>query len=147
MPLLLYVHVLLAIAAFGTNLTYRPILRAGERDPEHLRFAIQLVRRLDRVIANPSYVLLAVTGVALAIVEGISFERGWLALAIGLYVVVAVLGIAVYAPATRRQVTALEEFGASDVRYRGAASRSSAIGLVVTLIVLVIVFLMVVKPF
>ncbi len=61
LPLLKFVHVLAAITALGSNVTYVVWLRTS--DPGHVAYAIRAVRRLDRTLANPAYGVLLVTGV------------------------------------------------------------------------------------
>lgn len=73
-------------------------------------------------------------------------QQGWLATAILLYIVVAILGAVVFAPAIRRQVAKAER-DAGAATYRAAAKRSNLLGLMTTAVVLVIVVLMVTKPF
>ncbi|MER3418572.1 MAG: hypothetical protein C4343_05655, partial [Chloroflexota bacterium] len=88
------VHVLSAIVAVGANVTYGFWLRLAGRDRERLLFAIQGVRWLDRRLANPMYGVVFVTGVLMVLAGAYSFETGWIAASIVLYVLVAVLGIA-----------------------------------------------------
>jgi hypothetical protein len=63
-----------------------------------------------------------------------------------LYVLAALLGITLYAPAVRRQIRLLESEGFDSPGYQASARRSVLLGVLVTLDVFVIVFLMVVKP-
>jgi uncharacterized membrane protein len=142
--LLKLVHVLSAIVAVGSNLTYAAWLRTS--DAEHVVFAIHGVRRLDRRLANPAYGLLLVTGVLMVVTGGFSFTQHWIELAIALYALTATLGITLFAPAIRRQL-AEAEADPTSAAYRAAARRTSALGLLTTGVVAVIVFLMVVKPF
>ena len=145
--LLKVVHVLAAIVAVGANLTYAFWLqRAGTDDRERLVWTIGSIRRLDNLIATPAYVVVLLTGLGMVISGAFSFSTGWIQVAIGLYVLVVILSIALYAPALRRQLTEAEA-NPSSAAYRAAASRSNLLGILVTLIVLVIVVLMVTKPF
>jgi len=145
--LLKVVHVLAAIVAVGANLTYAFWLRrAGTDDRERLVWTIESIRRLDNLIATPAYVVVLLTGLGMVVSGAFSFSTGWIQVAIGLYVLVVILSITLYAPALRRQLTAAEA-DPSSAAYRAAASRSNILGILVTLIVLVIVVLMVTKPF
>lgn len=140
------VHVLAAIVAVGANVTYGFWLRLAGRDRERLLFAIEGVRWLDRRIANPMYGVVLVTGVLMVLAGAYSFETGWIAAAIVLYVLVAILGIAVFAPAIRRQLAEAERDPTSSA-YAEAAARTTRLGLATTAIVFVIVVLMIAKPF
>jgi uncharacterized membrane protein len=140
------VHVMAAITAVGANVTYAFWLRLAGSDRTRLLFAIEGVRRLDRLVANPAYILLLLTGVAMVLTGAYRFEDGWLAAAIALYVLTAVIGITLFAPAIRRQQAEAERDPGSPA-YAAAAGRSNLLGLLTVLIVLVIVVLMVAKPF
>jgi uncharacterized membrane protein len=145
--LLKVVHVLAAIVAVGANLTYAFWLRrAGRADRERLVWTIESIRRLDNLIATPAYVVVLLTGLGMVFSGAFSFSTGWIQVAIGLYVLVVIVSIALYVPALRRQLTAAEA-DPSSAAYRAAASRSNILGIAVTAIVLVIVVLMVTKPF
>ena len=144
--LLKLVHVLAAITAVGSNLTYAFWLRQAGRDRTRLVWTIETIHRLEMRVANPAYAVLFVTGVLMVAGGVYSFETGWIATAIVLYVAVAILGITLYAPAIRRQLAAAETDPTS-AAYEAAERRSTLLGVVTVAIVLVIVFLMVVKPF
>jgi uncharacterized membrane protein len=145
-PLLKLVHVLAAIVAVGANVTYAVWLRRAGRDRERLLFVIGTVRLIDRRVANPGYLVLLATGILMVAGGLYSFETGWIVAAIALYVLTALLGIMAFAPAIRRQLAEAETDPGSDA-YAAAASRSSALGVLTTAIVIAIVALMVLKPF
>jgi uncharacterized membrane protein len=139
------IHILAVISAVGANATYQFWYARAGRDRDRLVWVIESVRVLDRRIANPSYIVALLAGVATVVTGGFSFESLWIAASIGLYILVAVIGIALYAPATRRQ-QALAAADPTTPEYDAAARRSRMLGGVATGIVLVIVVLMVVKP-
>jgi uncharacterized membrane protein len=144
--ILLVVHILAAITALGANLTYAVWFRAAGTDQARLIFAIQTVRLLESRFANPAYIVVLLTGIGMVLTGAFSFTTGWILAAIGLYVAVAVIGITVFAPAMRRQLAEAERDPASDA-YRRAAGRTTALGLLTIALVVVIVVLMVTKPF
>jgi uncharacterized membrane protein len=145
MPILLLIHVLAAIVAVGANLTYAIWFRAAGTDPDRVVFVIRTVRTIDNRIANPGYIVLLITGVLMVLGGAFSFTTGWILAAIGLYIATAVIGIALFGPAIRRQLAEAEKDVTSEA-YRAAASRSTTLGIVTTVLVLVIVVLMVTKP-
>ncbi|HET9522221.1 MAG TPA: DUF2269 family protein [Candidatus Limnocylindrales bacterium] len=140
------VHVLSAITAVGANVTYAFWLRRGGTDRERLLYSIDGVRRMDRLIANPAYIVLLVTGVLMVLTGAYSFETGWIAAAIVLYIATAIVGITLFAPALRRQQAEAERDPTSPA-YAAAANRSNLLGILTVVIVIVIVYLMVAKPF
>lgn len=144
--LLKLIHVLAAIVAVGSNVTYAFWLGRAGRDRERLLFALQGVRALDRRIANPAYIVLGITGPAMVLAGAFSFTSGWILASLVLYVGVALLGIGVFAPAIRRQVAEAERDPSSPA-YERAARRTVMLGWLTTGVALAIVFLMVTKPF
>jgi uncharacterized membrane protein len=140
------IHVLAAITAVGANLTYTYWMRYAGQDRDRLVWTMKGIRRLDNFIATPAYVVLLITGVLMVIGGVFSFQTGWIIAALALYVVVVVIGIALYAPGLKRQI-AEAEVDPTSPAYAAAARRTNLFGLITTAIVLVIVVLMVTKPF
>jgi uncharacterized membrane protein len=143
--LLKLVHIGAAIVAVGANVTYAFWLALAGQDRVRLVFAINGIRRLDSRVANPAYIVLALTGVPLVIVGGYSFITPWIWVSIVLYVATAFIGIVLYAPALRVQLVAAEEDPTSR-EYAVAARRSNTLGIFTVVVVSVIVGLMVLKP-
>ncbi len=143
---LLFLHILSAIAAVGTNLTYRLLLAQPKKRPEMLVYSLQSIRVLDRRLANPAYSLLLLTGLVMAFTIPLPLTTPWLMSGIILYVLIAVLGITVVAPVFRRQLQLAESEGISGKGYQAAARVSNSLGISVTVLAVLIVFLMVTKP-
>jgi uncharacterized membrane protein len=139
------IHVLSAIVAVGANLTYAFWLRRAGLDRDRLVFAIGGIRGLDRRVANPAYILLLLTGLGMVATGVFSFGALWLDVALLLYIGVAVLGIAVFAPAVRRQLDEAQADPTS-AAYAAAARRTTVLGWLTTGVAVVIVILMVSKP-
>jgi uncharacterized membrane protein len=140
------IHILAAIVALGANVTYAYWLRRAGTDQSRLIDAIEGVRGLDNRLATPAYIVVLITGIGMVLTGAYSFETGWIAAAIGLYIVTAVLGIVAFAPSIRRQLAEARRDPTSP-EYAAAARRSNLLGLVTIGVVVVIVYLMVVKPF
>ena len=140
------VHVALAIVAVGFNLSYGVWIVRSTRDPAHLGFVMRTIRWIDARIANPAYGVLLVTGLLMAYMAPYPLTTFWIAAALVLYATIALVGILVIAPNFREQLRALEADGPASAAFRRAAARGRAFGLVVSLAVLFIVFLMVTKP-
>ena len=145
--LLRFAHVFLAIVAIGANLTYALWLRIGERDPEHLAYTNRGIRAIDRRVANPAYALLLVTGLAMVLFSGVPLAQVWLAVALALYVAAALVGYFVFGPVVRRELAALERGGVSDPEYLRFRAQARRLGILTTTVVLIILALMVTKPF
>lgn len=148
---LLVLHVLGAIVALGFSLSYGLWVRRGEADGPHGRaFALRTVSWIDRRITTPAFIAQLVTGLLLVSVTDWSvLRRPWLELSLGIYVLLTVLAITVYAPAFRRQretAEAIAEGTDDESAYAAAAATATKWGITVTALTLVIVVLMVWKP-
>lgn len=143
--LLKFAHVMAAIVAVGANVTYSFWITRAGRDSDRLVWTLQGIRRLDRLIANPAYVVLLITGVLMIMGGHFSFRTSWIEASLALYVAAVVIGIVFYAPAIRRQIAEAERDPTSQA-YAAAARRSNVLGIVTTIVVVVIVALMVIKP-
>jgi uncharacterized membrane protein len=148
MPYLLlkWIHVLLAIVAIGANITYGVWLAQGRRNPQHLAFALRGVKILDDRIANPSYIMLLITGVALTFIGGLPLTTPWILMGLVLYVVLVLVGLFGYTPTLRRQVQLAEADQIDSPEYAALAQRGTVLGIVLAVLVVAITFFMVVKP-
>jgi uncharacterized membrane protein len=140
------VHVLSAIVAVGTNLTYFVWLAAMKgRAPTQQVFALDTIKKLDARLANPAYGVLPLTGVIMVLIaDGLGFTTFWIALAIGLYILVGVMAGAFFAPSLRRQADLAGEAGSA--AYEAAAQRTRMTGVLTMLPIAGILYLMVLKP-
>lgn len=142
-----FVHVLLAIVAVGFNASYGIWLARAANAPQATQsHVLRTIKFLDDRIANPAYGLLLVTGLFMVFNTGIPVSTPWIALAIGLWLVLVFVGLGVYTPTLRDQIRVLESEGPASAEYHRLAARGRTVGIVLGIIVIVIVFLMVVKP-
>jgi uncharacterized membrane protein len=138
-------HIGAVIVAVGANVTYSFWRRQAGTDRDRIAQTLDGIRRLDRRVANPAYLVALLAGLGMVAIGPYPLSEPWILAAIVLYVLVALLGITLYAPAVRRQrAAALSD--PTSAGYHAAARRSDALGLVALAIVALIVFLMVVKP-
>ncbi len=144
--LLKVIHVILAIVAVGANMTYGVWISRAAREPRHLAFALRGVKVLDDRIANPAYVLLFLTGLAMLHFGKLSWTTPWLMVSLFFYACVVILGLLGYTPALRRQIVVLESAGPDSPEYRALAARAMRLGILLAIFVLIIVVLMVTKP-
>jgi uncharacterized membrane protein len=144
--LLKYVHVLLAITAFGTNITYAVWTAIAGNDPARMSFALRGIKFLDDRVANPAYLLLAATGLTLAAVGHIPYSTPWVTTAIVIYVVLVVAGFAFYSPTVVAQIRALESQGLRSAAYQAAGVLAAVLGIGLLILVLALIFMLVVKP-
>ncbi len=143
--LLKWVHVLMAITALGTNLTYGVWLTRAAREAQHLGFALRGLKILDDRIANPAYGVIFLTGMAMVYVGKVPWAP-WMVAGLILYVLVVVIAAAVYTPTLRRLIASLDAGGPQSTEYQRLAARGTRLGILLSVIVVIIVFLMVTKP-
>ena len=141
-----WVHVLSAIMAVGANATYGIWMVRASRRPEVLPFVLHTIKTIDNWVANPLYFLLLLTGLTMAFILPIPLTTPWLLTALVLYALATVLGMFAFVPVFRQQVRLLESDSPQSERYQALARRARILGIVVGVIVLVITFMMVVKP-
>ncbi|MFN2483668.1 MAG: DUF2269 family protein [Candidatus Limnocylindria bacterium] len=143
-----FVHILLVTIAVGFNASYGIWLaRASSQDgAAHLSHVLRGIKFLDDRFANPAYALLLATGLAMVFVGSIPLTTFWILTALALYVAVIVVGLGFYTPLLRRQLAVLEASGADSAEYGAVSARARVVGIVTGALVLIIVFLMVVKP-
>ena len=141
-----WIHVLSAITAVGANATYGIWISRARREPAVLPFVLHSIKLIDDRVANPLYALLLLTGLTMAFIIPIPLNTPWLMTALILYAIATILGMAVFVPIFRRQIQLTEREGIESPRYQAAARQGMVLGLIVGLDVLVIIFLMVVKP-
>ena len=141
-----FLHVVCAVVAVGFNLSYGFWLARARKDPKNLLFVLKNIHVMDRWIANPAYMGLAVTGALMVWLGGYAWHAFWIWMSALLLVLAAILGIVVYAPLLAQQIQALEKNGPRSPRYRALERRSIQFGVGLWVIVAAIILLMVVKP-
>jgi uncharacterized membrane protein len=141
-----FLHILLAIVAIGFNASYGIWIARAARSPGELGFALRGVKVLDDRFANPAYILLLVTGLAMSFLAGYPLTTFWIMAALILLVVALIVAYAVYTPTLRRQIAALETSGPDSDEYRRLARWGQIVGIALGVAVLLILLLMVFKP-
>ena len=121
-----FIHVLLAIVAVGFNASYGIWLARAANAPQATQsHVLRTIKFLDDRIANPAYGLLLVTGVWMIFSAGIPV-RLWIALSIGLWLVLVVVGLGVYTRTLRDQIRVLESEGPGSEEYQRLSSREAS---------------------
>ncbi len=153
-PYLLFLHVLGAIVAFGPTFTFQFIGAMGRAEPPHGNFAVRVSETLSHRLVYPIGITLPITGAAMILIRGINpLERPfwWLAVAIVLYVITYGYSYFVQSKLIARviEITSTPPPpGASGPppELPPIAARIQRGGIVMTIFLLTIIFLMVVKP-
>jgi len=153
---LLFIHVITAIVAFGPSFAMPIIGSLGARNPQHGAFAVDVSEAIEKRMVIPVALTMPITGVAMIIVAGIDPTTPWLAIAIVLYVIALTYAIAVQTPTVTKFAAALHELSTAGPPPEGApagppphiAALSQKVargGMLLSFLVVVIVFLMVTK--
>lgn len=149
----LFFHVLAAIVAFGPTFAYGILLAtAVKANQAAVPTVIDGVRRVDSILGLPGLIVLIVTGIWLVLDGGLPWDWSDTFVSVGLTAAVILLAMFLFyfRPLTRQGA----ELAARDIKASGqlseefeALSKRIAIGgQVATLVVLVALFFMVVKP-
>ncbi|MFN2465805.1 MAG: DUF2269 family protein [Candidatus Dormibacteria bacterium] len=145
---LLFLHVLAAIIAFGPNFVFPVIGTRVAKDPSMMRFGLGIIHTVRGRIVIPVALTMPVSGLAMVLILGVHLLRTpYLLVSIAMYVLMVGLGLAVTLP-TERKVLSLLEAGASagSPGLSGSVDRVRKVGMVQFLLLFGIVFLMVFKP-
>jgi hypothetical protein len=158
-PWFLFLHVLGAIVAFGPTFAFPIIGAMGGNEPQHGNFATRVTHRVGDMVVEPVALSMLVTGLLMVWSAEIPlFERGarWLLLGIVLYLTALSLALFVSRPAVKRIIALTGGEGGGEggpppagppppemLRAVGTVQR---VGMALLVLLVVIVFLMVVKP-
>lgn len=152
--ILLFLHVIGAIIAFGPGFAAMVVGPMVAKEPQHANFYARTQLATARKIVTPVSISMAVTGIGMILVRGwgnITGDTRWLEVSILLYVIAVVFSMAVQAPAGRRLVeltsTPPAPGAAPNPEIPKAAAKVRTGGIILSGLVLVIAFLMVTKPF
>jgi uncharacterized membrane protein len=141
-----FFHILLAIVAIGANMTYGVWFARANQNPAFAPVALRGIKFMDDWIANPAYLLMLPTGIAMGLVAHLSFATHWISWAMTLWLIAVLAGIFGYSPTLRAQIAAVDREGIAGPAARALATRGYVWSAVLGVLVLAIVVLMVFKP-
>lgn len=150
-PWLLLLHVLGAIVAFGFGFAAPMIGSMTAAEPQHGNFVARLNLHISERLVRPAALSMAVTGVAMILVLGLDLRKNiWLGIAIVLYVIALLFATFVQTPNGKRLVDLTSTPpgpGGPNPEVPATVRKLQQGGIVLTVLIVAIVFLMVVKPF
>ncbi len=152
--ILLFLHILGAIVAFGPGFAAMVVGPMVAKEPQYANFYARTQLAAARRLVTPVSITLAITGVAMILVRGwpaLTGGKHWLEAGILLYVVAVVVAMAVQGPAGRKLVELTSRppapgSGPSPELLR-TATRLRTGGMIMSGLVVVIAFLMITRPF
>lgn len=155
---LLFLHVFGAVLGFGPTYAFLILGPMMAAEPGHGNFALRFQKKVSTGLIAPLAVLQGVTGVLMVAYIGFElFQRGWLIVSIVLYAIALTIGFGVLIPSVRKLVEATSTPPpppAAGTAPAGPPPHIAAIirrartgGMINAVLVMVIIFLMVTKPF
>jgi uncharacterized membrane protein len=105
--IMLFLHVLGAIVAFGPGFAAMVVGPMVAKEPQYANFYARSQVLAGRRLVTPVSISLAITGVAMILLRGwpaLTGDKHWLEAGILLYVVAVVVAMAIQAPAGRKLV-------------------------------------------
>lgn len=151
LPWLLFLHILGAVIAFGPGFALSFFGAAAGREPQHANFTLRTSAVVATRLIIPLALFQGVTGIGLLLVEGTDILAArWLLVAIALYAIALYIALGLNLPNLRRLIelsSAPPAGGAPPAELIVRAGRSRQYGMAMSGLIVVIVFLMVVKPF
>jgi len=152
--IVLAVHIMAVVVAFGVTFAY-PIMFAvaARADPRTLPTMHRVEYTIERRLINPGLLVVLLAGIFLAS-DGHHCSEFFVQWGLGAVVVIGGLVGSVMIPTAKRaEAAAARDIAAGDgeamtlgEEYQGLVRRLSTVGTLLSLIVLVTIFMMVVKP-
>jgi hypothetical protein len=153
-PWLLLIHVLSAIAGFGPTFAISLIGMMGGQEPQHANFATRIADRITTRFVYPAAIVQLVTGVAMILIAPFDLTSRpfwWLDIAIVIFLINVSFAYLVQHPKVQQliEMTSAPPPPGADgpppalVELVGSIQRG---GIFMTVMLVIIVFLMVVKP-
>ena len=152
-PYILFLHVMGAILAFGPTYAFSIIGAMGGKEPQHANFGVRVTAQIGSKLVYPLAILQGVTGLALIWVGNIPLmSRPWLLLGIVIYLIAITFALTVQRNALHHIIELTSgppPAGSPPGPPPGLMETVTKVqrgGMFLGLAILVIVFLMVVKP-
>jgi uncharacterized membrane protein len=153
LPLLLFLHVMGAILAFGPTFAYSIMGAMAGREPQHANFSARQVAAIGNKLVYPLAIFQGVTGVLLIMASGrdlSSASERWLGISIVLYAMTLTYALTVQRSALHHliEMTSTPPAPGSppNPEIPATVKKIQRGGMFMGLVVVIIVFLMVVKP-
>lgn len=150
---LIFIHVLGVVMFLGNVITaaFWKIRAELSGDIPHLHKVTKNVMLADYIFTLPGIILIVLTGIIMALQRGYALtEVSWLTVSIGLFAVTGLLWLCILIPCQLRMIreSALSMNGNPlTPEYRKASKRWDAVGIIASLLPILTLFLMMVKPF
>jgi uncharacterized membrane protein len=141
----LFVHIAAVVIAFGVTFAYPVIFVAARRDPTGLAWFHRMQVRLGQRLIYPGLAVIIIAGIYLASKRH-AWDEFWVQWSLGAALVIGALGGSFMLPRERKLAEMAEADPASS-EYQALGQKVGTVGALMSLLVLVTVFVMTVKPF
>lgn len=150
-PFLLFLHVMGAILAFGPTFAYSIMGAMAGREPQHANFSARQTEAIGNKMVYPLAIFQGITGLLLILAANIDFKAApWLGIGIVLYIIALTVAFTVQGNALHRliELTSTPPAPGSppSPEIPATVKKIQRGGMFLGLLIVVIVFLMVVKP-
>jgi len=149
MVYLVLIHIISAIIFVGNIITaaFWKLKAEFSGDETHINKTAKNIMVADYVFTLPSIISLLITGFLLAIKSNYSLDEiNWLTISLALFAITGVIWITLLLPLQRKMIKySGEEFNKID--YKKVSRTWDVIGTISTIIPILILYLMVAKPF
>ncbi|GAA0379721.1 DUF2269 domain-containing protein [Bacillus horti] len=153
MKILIFLHVLGAVMFLGNVITaaFWKIRAERGKDIAHIHKAVKNVMFADYVFTLPGIILLIITGNLMAFQAGYAMmEWNWVTVSQGLFILTGLLWVIILLPNQRKMIKESEKsisLGQLTPSYKKASRIWDVCGSLANLIPLVVLYLMLAKPF
>jgi len=128
-PILLTIHILTAIVAFGPTFAFPLMAGMAAREPQHGLFVLHLTDKIEKRMTIPLALTMPISGGLLVWAEGIQIESAqWLMAAIALYLVAITYSLAVQVRTLDRMIELAEGMAAAQASPTRAPSAAATPG-------------------
>ncbi len=153
-PFLLFLHVMGAILAFGPTFAYSIMGAMAGREPQHANFSARQTAAIGNKLVYPLAIFQGITGILLIMATSINLSAApWLALGIALYAITLVYALTVQRNALHHLIELTSTPpppgtppGPPPPEVLATVKKIQRGGMFLGTMVVIIVFLMVVKP-
>ncbi len=151
LPFLLFLHVMGAILAFGPTFAYSIMGAMAGREPQHANFSARQVAAIGNKLVYPLAIFQGVTGVLLIIASGRNLSTElWLGISIVLYAIALTYALTVQRNALHHLIelssTPPAPGSPPNPQIPATVKKLQRGGMFMGALVVIIVYLMVVKP-
>jgi uncharacterized membrane protein len=148
--ILLLIHVGTAIAGFGPTFAFAVLgPLAGKTGGPQAVGMLKGIVKIEKTLVVPAIVIQLVSGVLLIAEAGWDsdfFSHYWLWIAIVLFLTAVYLALRVSTPSVEKMIELGESGQAGSPEFAAYAKKAATVGPILNVMLLVIIFLMVVKP-